>query len=96
MLSSTAAMRAACATLGWRVMSQVADPTPARTMSAMTVMKMRIAGASIPELFRKEVDLDPFALFNTILIILGVPLVAGMWVAAKKKGRSGPRGSVAR
>ncbi len=31
-------------------MSQVADPTPARTMSAMTVMKMRIAGASITEL----------------------------------------------
>jgi BASS family bile acid:Na+ symporter len=32
----------------------------------------------------REVDLDPFALFKTILIILGIPLVVGMLVAAKK------------
>jgi BASS family bile acid:Na+ symporter len=32
----------------------------------------------------KQVDLDPFALFRTILVILGLPLIAGMWVAAKK------------
>ena len=32
----------------------------------------------------KEVDLDPFALLRTILLILGIPLVAGMLVAAKK------------
>jgi len=32
----------------------------------------------------KEVDLDPFAIFKTILIILGLPLVLGMLVAAKK------------
>ncbi len=31
----------------------------------------------------REVDLDPLALFKTILIILGVPLVLGMIVAAK-------------
>jgi hypothetical protein len=34
-------------------MSHVTDPTPTRTMSAVTVMKMRIAGASIPELSRR-------------------------------------------
>ena len=32
----------------------------------------------------QEVDLDPLALFKTILIILGVPLVLGMLVEAKK------------
>jgi len=32
----------------------------------------------------KEVDLNPFDLFQTILIILGVPLIVGMLVAAKK------------
>lgn len=32
----------------------------------------------------KEVELDPFALFKTILVILGVPLIVGMLVAAKK------------
>lgn len=32
----------------------------------------------------REVDLDPFALFKTILIILGLPLAAGMLVAGKK------------
>jgi len=32
----------------------------------------------------QQVELDPFALFQTILIILGVPLVAGMLVASKK------------
>ena len=32
----------------------------------------------------KQVNLDPFDLFKTILVILGIPLVAGMWVAAKK------------
>ena len=31
-----------------------------------------------------EVNLDPFDLFKTILIILGVPLLAGMLVAAKQ------------
>jgi BASS family bile acid:Na+ symporter len=32
----------------------------------------------------RQVELDPFALFQTILIILGVPLALGMLVAAKK------------
>lgn len=32
----------------------------------------------------REVDLDPFALLRTILLILGIPLLAGMLVAAKK------------
>ncbi|MGB5702900.1 MAG: bile acid:sodium symporter family protein [Polyangiales bacterium] len=32
----------------------------------------------------RQVDLDPFALFRTILTILGVPLVVGMLVASKK------------
>ncbi len=32
----------------------------------------------------EEVKLDPFDLFKTILIILGVPLIAGMLVAAKR------------
>ena len=32
----------------------------------------------------KDVNLNPFELFQTILVILGVPLIAGMWVAAKK------------
>lgn len=32
----------------------------------------------------REVDLDPFALLRTIAMILGIPLVAGMLVAAKK------------
>jgi BASS family bile acid:Na+ symporter len=32
----------------------------------------------------REVELDPFALFKTILVILGVPLIVGMLVAAKK------------
>ena len=31
----------------------------------------------------QEVELDPFALFRTILVILGVPLAAGMLVAAR-------------
>ena len=32
----------------------------------------------------REVDLDPLALFRTIVIILGIPLAAGMLVAAQK------------
>jgi BASS family bile acid:Na+ symporter len=32
----------------------------------------------------RQVQLDPLALFRTIAVILGIPLVAGMWVAAKK------------
>jgi BASS family bile acid:Na+ symporter len=32
----------------------------------------------------REVELDPFALFKTILVILGLPLIVGMLVAAKK------------
>ncbi|MGB8224541.1 MAG: bile acid:sodium symporter family protein [Polyangiales bacterium] len=32
----------------------------------------------------KDVNLDPFDLFKTILVILGIPLVVGMLVAAKK------------
>ncbi len=32
----------------------------------------------------REVDLDPFALFKTILVILLIPLMLGMLVAAKK------------
>ncbi|HSN81221.1 MAG TPA: bile acid:sodium symporter family protein [Polyangiales bacterium] len=32
----------------------------------------------------KEVSLDPFALLRTILLILGIPLAAGMLVAAKR------------
>jgi BASS family bile acid:Na+ symporter len=32
----------------------------------------------------REVDLDPFALIRTILLILGIPLLAGMLMAAKK------------
>ena len=42
-------MRAACAGLGPRVMSHVAVIAPTTEMSPATVMKMRIATASIPE-----------------------------------------------
>ncbi|MGB5223063.1 MAG: bile acid:sodium symporter family protein [Polyangiales bacterium] len=38
----------------------------------------------------REVDLDPFALFETILVILGVPLMLGMLVAAKKPTLAAP------
>jgi hypothetical protein len=34
-------------------MSQITDPMATRSTSAMKVMKMRIAGASIPELSRQ-------------------------------------------
>ena len=37
----------------------------------------------------RQVDLDPFALFKTIAIILGLPLAAGMLVAAKRPALAG-------
>ncbi len=52
----------------------------------MTPANLAFWGGLNPETaaILKEVNLDPFALFKTILIILGVPLGAGMWVTAKK------------
>jgi BASS family bile acid:Na+ symporter len=52
----------------------------------MTPANLAFWGGLNPETaaILKEVDLDPFDLFKTILIILGVPLLAGMLVAARK------------
>lgn len=52
----------------------------------MTPANLSFWGGLNPETaaILREVELNPFDLFKTILIILGVPLVLGMLVAAKK------------
>jgi BASS family bile acid:Na+ symporter len=51
------------------------------TPANLTFWGSRTAGTAA---ILREVDLDPFDLFKTILIILGIPLVAGMLVASKR------------